>query len=46
MSDSTEFREEVRRAVRRHDPSPDELRTLADGLEELADRFEATDDLL
>jgi hypothetical protein len=47
MSDTdTDFREDVKRVVRRHDPGPETLRAVAEDLEVLADRFEATDDVL
>ncbi|WP_165874972.1 hypothetical protein [Natrarchaeobius oligotrophus] len=46
MSEDVEFREEIRRVVRRNDPEPDELRDLAADLEKLADRYEATSEVL
>lgn len=46
MTDDPSFSEDVKRIVRRHDPDPDTLRAVASGLEELADRYEATDDVL
>lgn len=45
MSD-TEFREDVREAVRRHDPTPEELRELAADMESLADKHEATNETI
>ena len=45
-NDSSEFREEVKTVIRRHDPSADELRALRDGLDELAQRYDATEDVL
>ncbi|AGC34588.1 hypothetical protein HSTV1_43 [Haloarcula sinaiiensis tailed virus 1] len=41
-----EFRDELRAVVRRHDPDPDELRAVADSLEELAEKWDAADDVL
>lgn len=47
MTDTdTEFREDVRRAIRAHDPDPETLRSLAGDLEALAERFEQTDDVI
>ena len=47
MTDTdTDFREDVKRAIRRNDPDPETLRAVATDFEELADRFEATDDVL
>ena len=47
MTDTdTDFREDVKRAVRRNDPDPETLRSVAADFEELAERFEATDDVL
>lgn len=46
MANDTEFREELKRAVRLTDPSAEELRSAATDLETLADRFEATEDTL
>ena len=46
MTNDTEFREELKRTVRKCDPSPDELRSAAAGLEELADKWEDTEDVL
>lgn len=45
MTDS-EFRADVREAVRRHDPDPSELRALADDLDALADKHEATNETI
>ncbi|WP_158413766.1 hypothetical protein [Natrinema thermotolerans] len=41
-----EFREEVKMVIRRHDPDADDLRDLAGSLEDLADRYEATEEVL
>lgn len=41
-----ELREDVKAALRRHDPDADALRTLAGDFEELAERYEAQDDVL
>lgn len=41
-----DFREDIKAMIRKHDPSGEELRSLATDLESLADRFEATDDAL
>ena len=47
MTDTdTDFREDIKRAVRRNDPDPDTLRAVAADFEALADRFEATDEVL
>ena len=47
MSDSdTDFREDIKRAVRRNDPDPETLRAVAADFEELADRFEVTGEVL
>jgi len=46
MSDDTEFRDEVKAVVRRHDPDAADLRTLAADLGGLADRYDAVDDEL
>ena len=47
MTDSdTDFREDVKRAIRRNDPDPETLRAVAADFEKLADRFEATDEVL
>ena len=45
MSDE-EFREDVKAAVRRHDPSAEELRTLASDLQTLADRYDEQEAVL
>jgi len=45
-SDSSEFREDVRGVIRRHDPDADALRDLAADLERLANRYDEQDDLL
>lgn len=47
MSDEqTEFRDEIKHVVRRHDPDPDELRALAERMDALADRYEAAEEVL
>lgn len=46
MSETSEFRESIKEVVRRHDPTGEELRTLAGDLETLADRYDATEDVL
>jgi hypothetical protein len=43
---SEEFREEVKSVVRRHDPSADDLRGLAEDLEQLAERYDRQDEIL
>ena len=43
---SEELREDVKTAIKRHDPDADALRDLADDLEDLADRYEATEEVL
>lgn len=40
MSDDSEFRSDIRQAIRRHDPTADQLRALAADLESTADRYE------
>ena len=44
--DSSEFREDVRAVVRRHDPSAEDLRELAGDLETLADRYDQQERVL
>lgn len=50
MSDNansdTEFREEIRQVLRRHDPGADDLRTLASDFEQLADRYETQEEVI
>lgn len=46
MSDDAELREDLRAVVRRHDPDAETLREVAADLEQLADRFEATTEVL
>lgn len=46
MSDDKEFREDIRAVIRRHDPDSDELRSLSDDLEALAERYEKQEDVL
>lgn len=41
-----EFRSDVRRVIRTHDPDAEELRSLADALEQLADRYETQETIL
>lgn len=43
---SEEFRDELREIVQRHNPSADTLRDVAGDFETLADRYEATEDVL
>jgi len=45
-SDATELRDEIRQAVRRHDPDPDTLESIARDLEELAERWRDADEVL
>jgi len=45
-SDSSEFREEVRSVIRRHDPATEDLRALAADLETLADRYDQQERVL
>ena len=40
------FRDEVRAAIRRNDPSAEELLTLADDLVVLAERYEVQEEIL
>lgn len=40
MSSDEEFREEIRKVIKRHDPSADDLRDLACDLESTADRYD------
>lgn len=42
----TEFRDDVKAAIRRHDPDAADLRALAADLEELAERYDRLDDAL
>lgn len=47
MTDTdTELREDVRAAVRRHDPDPAALRDLADDLDTLADKWEQAEEVV
>lgn len=46
MSASSEFREEVKRVIRTHDPGADELRALAGDLQTLADRYDDQESVL
>lgn len=43
---SEEFRESLKHIVKTHDVSADDLRDTADDLETLADRWDATEDIL
>lgn len=43
MTDS-EFREDVKAAIRKHDPGADDLRDLAADLEDTAARYEALEE--
>lgn len=43
---SEEFRDEIRSVIRRHDPTADELRSLAGDLETLAERYEQQQEVL
>ena len=43
---SDEFRSDVRQVIRRHDPSADDLRALAQDLDALADRHERQNEIL
>lgn len=40
MSEDSEFRADIRQAIRRHDPSADQLRALALDLDATADRYD------
>ena len=46
MTEDTDFREDVKTAIKRNDPDADALRALGDSLYELADRYETTDEVL
>jgi hypothetical protein len=46
MTNETEFREELKRAIRHTDPTADQLRSAASDLETLADKWEQTEDVL
>jgi len=41
--DAAEFRDAIREAVRRHDVDADDLRAVADGLRDTADKWDAMD---
>lgn len=43
---SEEFRDELKNVVKRHEPSADELRALADDLETLAEKYDQTEAVL
>lgn len=44
--DATEARDDVRAAINRHDITADQLRAIADDLHVVADKWEATEDVL
>ena len=44
MTENTEFREALKRAVRTNDPDPEELREAAAYLDSMADRWDALDE--
>jgi hypothetical protein len=44
MTENTEFREELKRVVRTHDPNTDELRAAAAYLDQTAERWDALED--
>lgn len=47
MTDTdTAFRDEIRSVIQRHDPTADELRSLAGDIEALADRYEAAEETI
>jgi len=46
MTDQPELRDELRAAIRRHDPKPRELRSIAADLETLADKWEDAEEVL
>lgn len=46
MPENEEFRDALRAVIRRNDPSPDELRDAAAGMEQLADKWEDANDLI
>ena len=41
-----DFREDIRSAIKKHDPSPDQLRALAGDIEERAKRAELTEETI
>ena len=43
---SEEFRDEIRATIRRHDPTADEIRSLAEDLEQLANRYETQQEVV
>jgi len=43
---SDEFREDIKSIIRKHDPTADELRSLSDDLDTLAERYDEQDDVL
>lgn len=45
-SEGTEFREEFKSLLRRHDPGADDLRALADDLERIAERYDTQEEIL
>jgi len=46
MSNDTELREEIKRIIRQTDPSAEELRAVANDLEETADKWDELDETL
>lgn len=46
MSSDESFREDVRAAIRKHDPDAEELRSLADSLEVLAERYDTQESVI
>jgi hypothetical protein len=40
MTENEEFREKIKEVIRRHDPAPDELRAVGEGMKAQADRWE------
>jgi hypothetical protein len=46
MPDDAELRDEIRAAVRRHDPDPETLESIAGDLETLAEKWRDADEVL
>jgi hypothetical protein len=46
MTSDEDFREDIRQVVRRHDPDPEQLRSLAGDLEKRAERVELTEEVI
>lgn len=46
MTDDAELRDAIRSAVRRHDPNPDTLESIAADLETLAEKWRDADEVL